>query len=155
MFWTWVSFTPFTQEHIWTLVGMENMLLPHSPHSNWSLLKCLYSTESHLGLTLWNFILQLTQNPLSYFLTRLILSLSTRPFKNMKATKNGLILKHVIFILDLYPKEIIINFLLNVVLELAFYGNKNEHPGSHNHHNSVLSFLKTLSSLAWLVIRIF
>lgn len=44
----------------------------------------------------------------------------------------------MIFHLDIYPKEMIINFLLNVVLELKFYGNKNEHLGSHNHHHSVL-----------------
>lgn len=58
------------------------------------------------------------------------------------------------FPLNIYSKDIIINFLLHI-LEPEFYGNMNEHPASHQHHNSRLRVLGCWCLYPWLVIRIF
>lgn len=59
----------------------------------------------------------------------------------MKAPKNGLLWKQLIFLLDIYPEKIIImTFLLNA-LELEFYRNKKEHLSNNKHHNSALILL--------------
>lgn len=59
----------------------------------------------------------------------------------------------MIFYLDIYFKEMIINFLLNVVLEFKFYGNKNEYFGSYNYYYLVFKLFSGIDffNFRWLL----